>query len=526
MDSFDYIVVGAGSAGCVIASGLSARYSVLLLEAGGRNRGLKVAIPAAFAKNFKTDRDWGFQSEPEGSANGRSLFLPSGRGLGGSSSINAMIYMRGRPSDYDRWEAMGAEEWGWSDVLPVFRAMESNGRFDDEYHGSQGSLRVEDLRSPNPFSRRFIEAALESGIGANADFNGATQEGVGYFQVTQRRGRRWSAADAYLRPAMSRPTLKVITDSHCLSVILQNGRAVGVEYAIGASLQRAFAEAEVVLSAGSYGSPHILELSGVGDPDHLRTAGIQVKAESPHVGAHLKDHPIIGIIQRATVGGTLDDAESIGELAKWMLLRRGRLTSNVAEAGAFVKSAGEVAEPDLEFHFGPVFFDNHGMTPLDGHAFSLGPMLLHPTSEGTVHARDGDATTPPEIRGNYLADDGEVTSLIRGIRLAREIVARSPFDAVRGEEMQPGPQFTTDLDLRRFTKERFELLYHPIGTCRMGKEGVVDSRLAVRGVSGLRVADASVMPATISGNTNAAAMMIGQKAVQMILNQPANGKIS
>ena len=519
--SFDYIIVGAGSAGCVIAEGLSASHSVLLIEAGKGDRSLNIAIPAAFAKNFKTKRDWGFESEPEMSAAGRRLFLPRGKVLGGSSSINAMIYIRGRPSDYDRWQSLGASGWGWDSVFPVFRAMESNQRFEDEFHGSDGPVRVEDLRSPNTYTRRFIEAALDAGFTANSDFNGVTQEGVGYFQVTQNRGRRWSAANAFLHAAMTRPTLAVSTDSHCLSVIIEAGRAIGVEYITEAGIERVYADSEVIVAAGAFGSPQILQLSGIGDPEHLVEIAVEPIVESRHVGLHMQDHAIIGVIQRSLADGTLDDAESIRHLLKWLVLRRGPLTSNVAEAGAFVRSNGSLAEPDLEFHFGPVFFDNHGMTPLEGHAYSLGSLLMHPSSEGTVMAASNDHRKAPRIVGNYLSEPADVDALVSGVRKARDIFAGSPFDDVRGEEMLPGSQATSDDDLRRFVHDRFELLYHPVGTCRIGgsANGVVSPGLNVHGVIGLRVADASVMPATISGNTNAASMMIGSRAVDLILGR-------
>lgn len=519
--SFDYIIVGAGSAGCVIAEGLSASHSVLLIEAGGSDRSLDVAIPAAFAKNFKTKRDWRFESEPEASAAGRRLFLPRGKVLGGSSSINAMIYIRGRRSDYDRWESLGATGWGWDSVFPVFRAMESNQRFENEFHGSGGPVRVEDLRSPNSYTRRFIEAALEAGLPANGDFNGETQEGVGYFQVTQHRGRRWSAANAFLHAAITRPTLAVSTDSHCLRVIVEAERAIGVEYTTDAGVERAYADSEVIVAAGAFGSPQILQLSGIGDPAHLAGIGVKTVVESRHVGLHMKDHAIIGVIQRSLTGGTLDDAESIRHLLEWLFLRRGPLTSNVAEAGAFVRSNSSLAEPDLEFHFAPVFFDNHGMTPLEGHAYSLGSLLMHPSSEGTVMAASGDHKKAPRIVGNYLNEPADVDALMSSVRKAREVLAASPFDDVRGEEMLPGSHVTSEDDLRGFVHDRFELLYHPVGTCRIGDvaNGVVSPDLSVHGMIGLRVADASVMPATISGNTNAASMMIGSRAVDLILGR-------
>ena len=518
---YDFIVVGAGSAGCVIAEGLSARHSVLLLEAGGSDRVLEVAIPAAFTKQFMTERDWAYQTEPEPHASDRSLYLPRGKMLGGSSSMNAMIYMRGRPSDYDGWSEMGATGWGWNDVLPVFIYMERNQRGASALHGSEGPVRVEDLRYPNTLARRFVDAAVESGISPNDDFNGASQDGVGFYQVTQRRGRRWSAADAYLRPAIPRPTLDVLSNALVTRVLFDGKRATGVEYLKDGVHTGVSASSEVILSAGAIGSPQILQISGVGDPDHLTSIGIEVVSANSHVGAHFQDHPAIGVIQASESGGTLDDAESPLELVKWALLRKGRLTSNVAEAGAFVRSSPELAEPDLQFHFGPAHFENHGRDAFDGHAYSLGPALLNPRSRGSVRAVSPDPTDVPAIRGNYLEDPQDLKALRSGFDLTRKILSASSFDAVRGLELVPGPSVVSGADIESFIRDRCEGFYHPVGTCRMGRDvnsTVVDPQLRVHGISGLRVADASVMPAITSGNPNAPTMMIGARAVEMILS--------
>lgn len=515
----DYVIVGAGSAGCVLAEALSTRHSVVLLEAGGSDRSMEVAIPAAFPKLFKSPRDWDFSSEPAAGANRRSLYLPRGRMIGGSSSMNAMLYMRGRPSDYDGWEAGGATGWGWGSVLPHFKALEANSRGADQYHGDSGPQLVEDIRRPNELSRRFVEAALALGIPANRDFNGSTQLGAGFFQVTQRRGRRWSAADAFLRPARRRPTLELKTSAHARRIVIDAGRAVGVEHTIDGTTKVTGARAGVIVAAGAFGSPHLLQLSGIGDADHLRSIGVDPVAHNPEVGRNLQDHPVTGVIYETPFTGTIDDAENVRELLRWLLFRTGRLTSPLAEACAFVTSTSGMDEADLQFHFGPVNFDNHGIERYPGQAFTLGPVLVGPRSTGTVLARSADPDEKPAIDVNCLDDQGDVDALVRGVELAREIVAQTPFDGYRGPELKPGPSTTSRSDIEQYVRDNVELLYHPVGTCRMGSGpgAVVDPTLRVNGVEGLWVADASVMPRITSGNTNAPTMMIASRAAEMIL---------
>jgi choline dehydrogenase len=515
----DYVVVGAGAAGCVLAEALSTRHSVTLLEAGGSDRALEVAVPAAFSKLFKSELDWGLSSQPEPGANGRSLYLPRGKMIGGSSSMNAMLYIRGRPSDYDGWVRAGATGWGWESVLETFRTMEDNSRGADEFHGDMGPLTVEDIRFPNPLTRRFIEAAITAGIPANHDFNGPKQDGVGLFQVTQRRGRRWSAADAFLRPALERPTLQVIRNAHVTRVLFSKGRATEVQYSHRGGLERVEAEREIILAAGAYGTPHLLQMSGIGDPALLRGLGIDVLAPNREVGANLQDHPVVGVMYDSLVPGTLDDAETTLEKLRWLLFRRGRLTSPVAEAGVFVRSSDEVDEPDLQFHFGPAAFDDHGMNPYDGHAFTFGPVLVNPKSKGWVRPFSPNPLVPPAIQTNCLTDEDDIEALLRGLQLAREIANQEPLQPYKGVEIYPGPNVTARQEMLDFIRDRVELLYHPAGTCRMGSDddAVVDPRLRVNGVEGLRVADASVMPTVVSGNTAAPTMMIAARAAAMIL---------
>ena len=521
----DYVIVGAGSAGCVLAETLSARHSVTLIEAGGSDRIPEVAVPAAYSKLFRSDRDWAYSTEPEPGALGRRLFLPRGKMLGGSSSLNAQLYIRGRPSDYDGWAELGATGWDWKSVLPVFVRMENNTRGPSLSHGNSGPMLVTDQRSINPLSRRFVTAAIAAGIGPNPDFNDGYQTGVGYFQVTQKRGRRWSAADAFLRPALRRPTLRLVTGTTVTKVVIANGRAVGVEGLSGGRPQLFRAEAEVILACGTFGTPHLLQLSGVGAPDHLQALGIEVSVENRNVGENLQDHPAVAVVYDSLLGGTLDDAENPAEMARWAMFRRGRLTSPVAEAAAFVKSSDERDEPDLQFHFGPVNFENHGMEPYDGHGFSIGPVLITPESRGSVKAKSADPRQHPAIVTNSLTEPTDLEALVSGVEVAREIAAQNPLAQARGAELHPGPEVP---DLEHFVRSRMELLYHPVGTCRMGSDddSVVDPQLRARGIEGLRIIDASVMPKIISGNTNAPTMMIAARGAELILGQTSNGNSS
>lgn len=520
------MIVGAGSAGCVLAERLSTRHSVVLIEAGQSASAMEVKVPAAFSKLFKTSQDWDFMSAPEPGADGRSLYLPRGKMLGGSSSMNAMLYIRGRVSDYDGWEAAGAPGWGWEQVGPVFVEMESNSRGPGKHHGGAGPVRVEDQRSPNPATRAFIDAAIAAGVTPNNDFNGPKQDGVGLFQVTQRRGRRWSAADAFLKPALDRPTLEVLTGATATKVLVEEGRAVGVEFVNEGSLQRVTADREVIVSTGSFGSPHLLQLSGIGPADHLATIGVDVVVDLPGVGANLQDHPVAPVMYDSLRKGTLDDAENAVETIRWLLFRRGRLTSPVAEAGAFVRSNPTLEEPDLEFHFGPVAFDGHGLKPYPGHAFTFGPVLVNPRSRGRVLATTADPTVGPRIEVGVLTEPEDLDALISGVEIAREIASQTPLEGFRGHEVLPGPDVQTRDQLVDYVRRKVELLYHPAGTCRMGSDegAVVDHQLRVRGLDGLRVVDASVMPTVTSGNTNAPTLMIAERASRMILEtQSSNG---
>ncbi|HEX5593816.1 MAG TPA: GMC family oxidoreductase N-terminal domain-containing protein [Solirubrobacterales bacterium] len=517
----DYVIVGAGSAGCVLANRLSEDPSVrvLLIEAGRRDRHPNIKIPAAFAKQFKTKLDWDLATEPEPYCDNRSLYIPRGKGLGGSSSMNAMLYVRGNPLDYDGWAEAGAAGWSWSEVLPYFLRAEDNQRGASEYHATGGPLRVEDERSPRPLTGRFLAACAEAGIPRIADYNGPEQDGAALVQVTQRGGKRWSAADAYLRPALERPNLEVVTGALVSGVEIEGGVATGVRWSRrrgGAQLARA--EREVILSAGAIGSPQLLMLSGVGPAAELRRHGVQVRHELAGVGEKLQDHPYSLCSWDVPGGGSLADAESPKALLEYLLRRTGPLTSTVAEAFAFVRSRPGLPAPDLQFHFAPAYFADNGFEEYDGHAVSFGPVLVKPRARGWVRLRSADPAAKPRILTNSLSEQEDVDALVAGIRLARRIAAEGPLAEVVGRELFPGPEVDTDEAIAADARRRCELLYHPVGTCRMGtgEDAVVDPELRVHGLDRLRVVDASVMPLIVSGNTNAPTIMIAEKAADLI----------
>ncbi len=521
---YDYIVVGAGSAGCVLANRLSEdpSISVLLLEAGGRDWHPFIHMPAGLAKLVNVRwLNWGYETEPEPELNQRRLYWPRGKVLGGSSSINAMCYARGHRADYDHWSDLGNQGWSYSDVLPFFVKAENQERGSSEYHGDQGPLSVQDLRHHNPLSEVFLEAAQQCGFSRNDDFNGPTQRGFGYYQVTQKGGARWSTAAGYLNPAKSRPNLTVITGALTHRVLLEGGRAVGVEYHRGRFLKSARAGREVLLSAGAINSPQLLMLSGIGPAQIITKAGLKVAHELPGVGRNLQDHLDVCTLYHSQSADTYDRTNDLAVGLKYLLFHRGVGTSNIAEAGGFVVSdLANDDRPDLQFHFVPAMLDDHGRNRLNGAGFTLHCCALRPDSRGRIEITSSNPKKYPAIHANYLSAPQDMDLMIEGIRLSRKILGAKAFTPFREDEIFPGAKLTSRKDLEAFVRRKAETIYHPVGTCKMGSDemAVVDSELRVRGIDGLRVVDASVMPTLVSGNTNAPTVMIAERASALIRN--------
>ncbi len=519
---YDYVIVGAGSAGCVLANRLSEDPSVrvLLLEAGKRDRSPNIKIPAAFAKQFHSKLDWDYATEPEPHVDGRELYIPRGKSLGGSSSMNAMLYVRGRPFDYDSWEAQGAPGWGYRDVLPYFLKSEDNVRGNSEFHAAGGPLRVSEQRSPRAMNGRLLAASAAAGIPRIADYNGPEQDGVSMFQVTQRNGQRFSAADAFLRPALRRPNLEVRTGVSVLRVELEGERAVGVRLRKGRSGEELVrAEREVLLSAGAINSPQLLLLSGVGPADELRAVGVDVRHDLPGVGRNLQDHPFVTLIWEVADQTTLYGADKPKPLAEWLLRRSGKLTSTVAEVVAFVRTRGGLPAADIQFHMGAAYYEDHGAEEYDGHCAVIAPVLVSPKARGQVWLRSADPAAKPHIITNSLSEPDDVESLLAGMALAREIASQPSMAKAILEELKPGPRVVDRSELEVDLRRRLMLIYHPVGTARMSDThelAVVDSQLRVHGLQGLRVIDASVMPLITGGNTNAPTIMIAERGADLI----------
>ncbi len=528
MPSADYVIVGAGSAGCVLANRLSEDPSVrvLLLEAGGKDRSPNIKIPAAFAKQFHTKLDWDLTTEPQPHCDDRELYSPRGKGLGGSSSMNAMLYVRGRPLDYDLWEKQGAEGWGWEDVRPYFLKSENNERGASEHHAVGGPLNVANTRSPRKLTPMFLEAAEASGIPRVSDYNGPEQDGASWAQVTQKNGLRFSAADAYLKPAAKRPNLEIVTNAQVLRVELEGDRATGVRYRDKKGKEQvASASREVVLSAGAYGSPQLLMLSGIGPADHLQEVGVKVAHELDGVGDNLHDHPFLVCIFETSVASSLLDAEHPKFLAEFLLRRTGPLTSSVGEAFAFVRTRPGLPAPDVQYHFAPAFFSEHGADTHDKHAYTVGPTLISPKSRGWVKLASSDPTAAPRINPNALSDPDDMAAMVEGVKIARRIAGSEPLKSATTREIYPGPEAVSDSEIEADVRRRVELIYHPVGTCRIGvdDQAVVDPELRVRGIQGLRVCDASVFPLIPGGNTNAPTIMVAERAADLIRGRVGAG---
>ncbi|MDP9385386.1 MAG: FAD-dependent oxidoreductase [Actinomycetota bacterium] len=528
MSSADYVIVGAGSAGCVLANRLSEDPGtrVLLLEAGGPDRSPNIKIPAAFAKQFHTKLDWDYATEPEPEVDGRSLYIPRGKSLGGSSSMNAMLYVRGRPLDYDLWEKQGARGWGWDDLLPYFLKSEDNARGASEFHGAGGPLKVSEQRSPRAsVDRRLLDASVAAGIPRIDDYNGPEQDGVSMFQVNQQGGARFSAADAFLKPVKGRPNLEIRTGAQVRGIELEGTRAIGVR--VGGRFGREEtirAEREVILCAGAIGSPQLLQLSGIGAADDLRAVGVEVRHDLPGVGRNLQDHPFVTLIWEISDTDTLYGADSPKRLAEWVLRRTGPLSSSVAEVCAFVRTRPGLPAADIQFHMGAAYYEDHGAEEYDGHCAVIAPVLVSPQARGKVWLRSADPKDKPRILTNSLSEPDDVRSLVDGMILAREIAAQSPLRDVVIKELKPGAAVSDRADLEADLRRRLMLIYHPVGTCRMSDDGddaVVDSSLRVHGVDGLRVVDASVFPVIPGGNTNAPAIMVAERAADLIRGRVA-----
>jgi choline dehydrogenase-like flavoprotein len=523
MDEYDIVVVGGGSGGSAAAGRLSegGKYTVCLIEAGGKNTDIRVRAPGLFPF-LPAKTNWQFETVPQPGLNGRTGYQPRGRGLGGSSAINAMVYIRGCAWDYDNWAALGCDGWAYEDVLPWFKRSEANVRGGDEYHGSDGPLTVSDQTHPNPGSLDFVEAGAALQLPRNTDFNGARFEGVGLYQVTQRKGERWTSARAYVEANRDAGRLRVETGALVERVLFEDGRATGVELVQGGARKTIRARRAVVLAGGVFGTAQTLMLSGIGPADHLKAHGISVLIDRPAVGSNLQDH--IDYVAGFETGGDVFSGTNLktifrtaGALWQWIRKRTGPMTTNYAEAGGFAKSSPDVAVPDLQFHFVPAILENHGRDTVKEAGFSGHVCVLRPESRGTVRLASGDPAAPPLIDPGFLTDDRDMDVMKKGVRLLHRILTAPPLSRHGGRDRHATP-LDDDAALEQLIRNRADTVYHPVGTARMGSDddAVCDTSLRVRGVAGLYVADASIMPRLVSGNTNAPSIMIGERCADFV----------
>ena len=524
---FDYIIIGGGTAGSVLAGRLTEHPSVrvCLLEAGPADKSVLIHCPAGLAVMAKFElHGWGLNTTPQAALNNRRGYQPRGKVLGGSSSLNAMIYARGQHADYDHWAAQGNPGWGWEDVKPYFLRSENNERGADAWHGQGGPLNVADLRSPNRLSQLFAQAGVQAGHAHNTDFNGANQEGVGLYQVTHKNGERHSAAKGYLTPHLARPNLQVVTGAYATRILFDGKRAVGVEYWQGGALNQVRASREVLLCAGALLSPQLLMLSGVGPGAQLQQHGIPVLHDLPGVGAHLHDHPDVVQVMDAPAlkdlfGLSLSGVAQMARgVLQWRKSRAGMMTTNFAEAGGFIKSDPSEPAPDLQLHFVIGKLVDHGRKTVLGHGYSTHVCLLQPRSRGTVSLASKDPMALPLVDPNFLVDPDDMQRLVRGVHRMRHILQQPALAQFGAKEAGASADARTDAQIEQFIRQYADTIYHPVGTCRMGPGpmDVVDAELRVHGLQGLRVVDASIMPRIVSGNTNAPTVMIAEKAVDLL----------
>jgi choline dehydrogenase len=527
---FDYIIVGGGSAGCVLANRLSRNPEnrVCLLEAGPDDDSILIRMPAGVIALMRSNkRNWRYYTVPQKQLNNRQLYIPRGKTLGGSSAVNAMVYTRGHKWDYDHWASLGNEGWGWDDVLPIFRRAENHEKGENEFHGSGGPLNVAPLTFKHGVSQGFVKAAVEAGFPDRDEFNDDIQEGVGFFEVTQKSGERFGVARGYLHPALERDNLTVVTEAQVNRVLFDGKRATGVEYVHKGHVQT-IRGGEIIVSGGAINSPQLLMLSGVGPREELEKHDITVHHELPGVGRNLQDHPDALVVHKCITKDSMNLSpawlpQAVKAVWDWLFKRQGPLTSNAAEAGGFIKSRPEESIPDLQLHLTAARLDNHGLNTFFsmGYGYSGHVCILRPKSRGTVTLQSANPSDHALIDPNFLAEPEDMEGMVRGVKQVRKIMAQDALKPYRGEELFPGSAVQSDDEIRAFLREKCDNIYHPVGTCKMGNDdmAVVDSQLRVHGLENLRVVDASIMPTLIGGNTNAPTVMIAEKAADMILGE-------